>query len=137
MVALGEIVLFVGVALFSFLFGYGYHAKKTAEPPLGPVDSFIQDRRERLRERYATGEISREQFAAEIETLESPSTERIMHLARDVDGIGPHIGFNVAREFDSVEKLAAADQADLEAINRIGENRAHAVLQRARQECET
>ena len=56
-----------------------------------------------------------------------------MHRAPrpDVDGVGPHIGYNVVREFESLETLAAADRADLEAVNRVGETRARAIRQRA------
>lgn len=124
---------FLGLA-GAFFTGYAYRLHQEYEQPTGPVEEFLADRRTELKERYASGEISQEQFAAEIETVEDPGTERIMHLARDVDGIGPHIGFKVARKFESVEDLASADQDDLEAINRVGENRAHAVLQRAGQE---
>lgn len=126
------------VLLLLWAFGLGYFARvwHESEPPADPVEQLLDERREELRERYVAGEITHGQFAAEIETVEDPDTERIMHLARDVDGIGPHIAFKIAREFDSLEALAAADQSDLEAINRVGENRAHGVLHRARQECD-
>jgi len=135
-VAIGELVLVGVLVVLSFTAGYGYRIWRSVEPPVGPVERYLDQRRRELRDRYATGEISRQQFAAEIETVEDPATERIMHLARDVDGIGPHIAFKVAREFESVSGIATASCADLEAINRVGENRARALLQRARQERE-
>lgn len=129
-------MLLVFATTLAFVAGYGYRKRLDTDPADGPVERFLQERRESLRERFASGEISRQQFAAEIERVEHPETERIMHLARDVDGVGPHIGFNIARDFARVEDLADADVEDLEAINRVGENRARAVLQRARQERE-
>lgn len=134
MVTVWDVGLAVVTSLLLFGAGYGYRGLRARDRSAGPVESYLDDRRQQLRERYATGEISRAQFAAEIETVEDPSTERIMHLARDVDGVGPHIAFTIAREFDDVEDLAESDRETLERINRVGENRAHAVLQRARQE---
>lgn len=127
-------ILLLFATTLAFLAGYGSRKRQHADSARGPVERFLQERRESLRDRYANGQISREQFAAEIERVEHPETEHIMHLARDVDGVGPHVGFNVAREFESVDDLADADVEDLEAVNRIGENRADAILQRARQE---
>jgi len=124
------LLVFVGLVL-SFLLGYGYRTRQEADPGDGPVEAFLAERRETLRERFANGEVTRQQFAAEIERVENPETECIVHLVPDVDGVGPHIGYNVVREFESLETLAAADRADLEAVNRVGENRARAIRQRA------
>lgn len=129
-------VLFGSAVVIAFYLGYVYRIWQTQEPPAGPVEELLTERRETLRNRYASGEISRSQFGAEIEIVEDPSTERIMHLARDVDGVGPEIAYKIARNFDGIAELANASHEELEAINRVGENRANAVLQRAQQELE-
>ena len=124
------LLVFVGLVL-SFLPGYGYRTRQEADPGGGgPVEAFLAERRETLRERFANGEVTRQQFAAEIERVENPETECMCTSPRRRRRRPAH-RVHVVREFESLETLAAADRADLEAVNRVGETRARAIRQRA------
>jgi ERCC4-type nuclease len=94
------------------------------------VTAFLDERREEIRSSYEEGRISHGRFASEIEIVEDPATEEIMYAVSDVDGIGPAIGFEIAREYRSVDELASASTSELESVNRVGENRARAITSR-------
>jgi ERCC4-type nuclease len=47
-----------------------------------------------------------------------------------VQGIGPELSLAIAREFESLEELRAADHQELETVNGIGESRANAIRER-------
>ncbi|PSQ18189.1 hypothetical protein BRD02_01580 [Halobacteriales archaeon QS_8_69_73] len=80
---------------------------------------------------YALGSSASENAPDSVQALlEDPATEDVMYAVTDVDGIGPHTALEIAREYRSPDALAAADRADLEAINGIGENRARAIRSR-------
>ena len=49
---------------------------------------------------------------------------------------GGAVDVRVDGQFESVEALAAVGRADLRAVGRVGKNRARAIRQRARRECE-
>lgn len=112
------------------LVGYGLGASTTDDGSPDSVTAFLDERRESLRSDYESGRISHAQFASEIELVEDPATEDVMYAATDVDGVGPAIAFEVAREFRSRGDLASASASDLEYVNQVGENRARAIADR-------
>lgn len=94
------------------------------------VRGLLDDRREEIRSAYEEGRISHDRFAREIELLEDPSTEAVMHQVADVDGVGPATALEIAREYRRPEALEDATADDLTSVNGVGENRARAIDRR-------
>jgi ERCC4-type nuclease len=120
---------FAAVFGLGLLAGYAVGSSASDNAP-DSVQALLEEHRETVRDDYQAGRISHARFAAEVELLEDPATEDVMYAVTDVDGIGPHTALEIAREYRSPDALAAADRADLEAVNGIGENRARAIRSR-------
>lgn len=121
---------FLAALAVVFFAGYALGRESSGEP-LDSVQALLEARREAVREDYAEGRISHERFADEIELLEDPATEEVMHAVTDVSGIGPKTALEIARSYRSVDELAAATASSLEAVNGVGENRAGAICARS------
>ena len=94
------------------------------------VRGLLDERREEIRSAYQEGRISHDRFAREIELLEDPATESIMHAVTDVDGVGPATALEIAREYRRPEELKDATAEELTAVNGVGGNRARAIRAR-------
>lgn len=99
------------------------------DTPDDDVEQYLEDRREELQERYETTSMDYVEFEDSITILELPGTKRIMRDAVRVDGIGVEIAFEIARTFDGdYGAYRDAGRDELEKVNRVGENRATALL---------
>lgn len=121
------VVLAVVVA---FAAGYAWGRESGGES-LDSVQALLEARRERVREAYLEGRISKERYDDEIDLLLDPSTREVMYAVVDVDGVGPKTALEIARRYRSVDDLARADRDDLESVNGVGENRAGAICARS------
>jgi NAD-dependent DNA ligase len=121
--------LVIGGLLVGLVVGYGL-GSSGGEETADSVQALLEERREELLSDYEAGRISHAQFASEIELVEDPATETVMYAVTDVDGVGPHTAFEVARAFRNRRELESANVEDLEAINNVGENRARAIHRR-------
>jgi ERCC4-type nuclease len=124
-----ETIIALGAA---FLFGAAFGGQVAYRPSDRPdsVQALLEERREDIQERYVDGRISREQFEREAGLVEDPRTEEVMYAVTDVDGVGPSVAFEIAREFPSRDDLQEASVDDLESVNQVGENRARAIRTR-------
>jgi ERCC4-type nuclease len=122
-----EALTAVGVGL---LVGYAVGSSTSDDGAADSVQALLEERREDIQQRYVDGRISREQFEREAGLVEDPRTEAVMYAVTDVDGVGPSVAFEIAREFPSRDDLQEASVDDLESVNQVGENRARAIRTR-------
>ena len=93
--------------------------EETTEP--SPVDEVHQA--------YLDGEIGEDELENRLEVLVDNRAATIREMADNIDGIGDELSREIAREFDSVADLHAADREALESIEGIGEQRAERLLE--------
>ncbi|EMA01827.1 hypothetical protein C437_15446 [Haloarcula vallismortis ATCC 29715] len=86
------------------------------EPELTPV--------EQVHQAYVEGDLSEAELERRLEVLVDDRARVVRDMADDVDGIGEELSREIAREFDSVADLRAADAGDFRAVDGIGEKRA-------------
>lgn len=121
-------LLFVSAAL-AFTAGYIVRGEMGERDQPDQVEQYLNDRRSELQKRYETTEMGYVEFGDRVTILERPGTERVMHDAIAVDGIGVETAFEIARTFDGdYDAYRRADRDDLESVNGIGENRSTALL---------
>jgi len=77
---------------------------------------------------YLADEIDERELEHRLEVLVDDRARVVRDMADDVDGIGEELSRDIAREFDSVADLWAADAEDFERVDGIGEARAAALL---------
>lgn len=85
---------------------------------------------ERVQQSYAAGEIGEAEFERRIEFLVDDRNERIRAVVEEENGIGPETGKAIARHFDSVEELYAADREELAEVSGVCEQYADALYER-------
>lgn len=85
---------------------------------------------EGAREAYTNGEITLDEYERRVALAVDPETDRIRAAVEPIAGVGEQTSRQLAREFDTLAELQDADREELEAVNRIGESRAKAILER-------
>ncbi|WP_436346839.1 helix-hairpin-helix domain-containing protein [Natronorubrum sp. FCH18a] len=108
-------VVAVGLCLFSVL----YDRLESDPDPL-----------EELRDRYEAGDIDHAEYERQLEFLLDDRNDRIRHVVEDVNGVGEETSKAIAREFDSLDELRAADRERLVGVPGVGEQTAETVLKR-------
>ena len=79
------------------------------------------------RSAYESGEITLAEYERRAEFLVDDRNERIRAVVGEINGIGDSRGKAIAREFASVDDVAAASRKELTAVHGIGEQRADAI----------
>lgn len=95
------------------------------------VSGLLAAQRESVREDYEVGRVTLERFEDELDLLDDPRTERVMHAVSGVEGVGPKTALAVARRYRSLDELEAATVEELTSVNGVGENRAGAIAERS------
>jgi len=79
------------------------------------------------RSAYESGEITLAEYERRAEFLVDDRNERIRAVVGEINGIGDSRAKAIAREFASVDDVAAASRKELTAVHGIGEQRADAI----------
>ncbi|PCR88615.1 helix-hairpin-helix domain-containing protein [Natrinema ejinorense] len=86
-----------------------------------------------VHDQFAAGEIDELELERRLEFHVDDRNEKIRAVVEDVNGVGKATSKAIAREFDSLDALRAADQERLEDVHGVGERTAEAVLGRVRE----
>ncbi|WP_135823013.1 helix-hairpin-helix domain-containing protein [Halostella litorea] len=84
---------------------------------------------EQAKRAYENGDITRQELERRLELHLDERNARIRAAVEQVNGVGPATSKAIAREFASIEAVANADRAELEAVPGVGEDRARAILE--------
>jgi len=79
---------------------------------------------------YVAGEIDEQELEARIELAVDPRADELRSAVEQVNGVGPATSAAVARRFESIEQVRAADPDELEQVNGVGPDRAAAIRER-------
>ncbi|WP_336331136.1 helix-hairpin-helix domain-containing protein [Haloarcula sp. CGMCC 1.2071] len=77
-----------------------------------------------IRDLYAQGDISLDEFERRAELVLDDEANRIREAVEEVGGIGPETSANVALAFRSEQELQRATVEDLQEVGEVGEQRA-------------
>ncbi|WP_135304126.1 helix-hairpin-helix domain-containing protein [Haloarcula amylovorans] len=84
---------------------------------------------EEVHQQYLDNEIDEAELEARLAVLVDDRATTIRDMTDAVDGIGEELSRDLAREFDSVADLHAADADDLQQVDGIGEKRAETLVE--------